>query len=173
MLFKILGSILVIFSSTMIGFTIAGFYKQRPRALRNFQIALSMLETEIDYGQSPLPEALNNVSKRCESSISMFLKRVRQLLLSLEGYTAGEAWEIALKEFKAQFPLNESDFEILAAFGKYLGSSDKDDQIRNLKLTLSQLKQQETLAIEERQKNEKLWKYLGVLSGLTVVLLLY
>ncbi|ADL08076.1 stage III sporulation protein SpoIIIAB [Thermosediminibacter oceani] len=173
MLFKILGAILVIFSSTMIGFIIAGYYQQRPRTLRNLQQALSMLETEIDYGQTPLPEALKNVSRSCDPEISKFLERVRQLLLSIEGFTAGEAWEKSLREFRSQFPLQESDFEILTSFGKYLGSSDKDDQIRNLKLTLSQLRQQEVLAVEEKQKNEKMWRYLGVLTGLTVVLLLY
>ncbi|KXG78170.1 hypothetical protein AN618_05620 [Fervidicola ferrireducens] len=170
---KLVGSALVIFSCTMIGLIMAGYYQHRPKALRNFQTALSMLETEIDYGQSPLPEALNNVSKRCDPTISMFLRKVRQLLLSMEGYTASEAWEISLNEFKSQIPLNDSDFEILTSFGKYLGSSDKEDQIRNLKLTLSQLKQQENLAVEEKNKNEKLWKYLGVLTGLTLVLLLY
>jgi stage III sporulation protein AB len=59
------------------------------------------------------------------------------------------------------------------AFGKYLGSTDKQDQIKNIKLALNNLRQQEVTSIEEKQKNEKLWKYLGVLSGLMIFLLLY
>jgi len=157
----------------MIGFIMAGYYQHRPKTLRNFQTAFSMLETEINYGQTPLPEALERVGNRCDPIISSFLKRVRELLLSLEGYTASEAWEISLNELRSQMPLNDSDFEILISFGKYLGSSDKEDQVRNLKMAMSQLKQQENLAVEEKNKNEKLWKYLGVLTGLTLVLLLY
>lgn len=170
---KFAGSALVIFSCTMIGFIMAGYYQHRPKALRNFQTALSMLETEINYSQSPLPEALDHVSRRCDPVVSSFLKRVRQLLLSMEGYTASEAWEISLNELKSQIPLNDSDYEILSFFGKYLGSSDKEDQIKNLKLAMSQLKQQEDIAIEEKNKNEKFWKYMGILIGLTLVLLLY
>ena len=94
-------------------------------------------------------------------------------LSSREGLTTDEVWEKALKDFYNSSYITEIDNEILMAFGKYLGSTDKKDQIKNIRLTLTNLRQQEILSIEEKQKNEKLWKYLGVLSGLMIFLLLY
>lgn len=173
MLLKLLGGSLVIISSSMIGFIVAGYYKQRPEILRNLQGALSMLETEINYAHTPLPEALKNVGKRCEKEVSeLFIKTMRHLTKN-EGLTAGESWEKALNEFSKKTSLKENEIEILTSFGKYLGISDKDDQIKNIKLTIANLKQQEALAIEERQKNERLYKYLGVLVGLAIFLLLF
>ena len=67
----------------------------------------------------------------------------------------------------------ENDYEILIAFGKYLGSTDKQDQIKNIRLAMNNLRQQELSSIQEKEKNEKMWRYLGVLSGIMVVLLLY
>ena len=89
------------------------------------------------------------------------------------GLTASEAWENALEDFSPNSNLNRGDIEILSAFGKYLGATDIQDQIKNIKLTLTHLRQQEVAALEERQKNEKLWRYLGVLSGIMIFLLLY
>jgi stage III sporulation protein AB len=173
MLLKVIGGIMVITSCSMIGFIMAGSYCQRPRVLRNLETALSMLETEINYGHSPLPEALENISNKCEKEVSgLFLNTSKNMKLK-EGITADEAWEKALKEFSISSSLSNSDMEILISFGRYLGSTDIEDQIKNIKLVLANLKWQGEIALEEKQKNEKLWKYLGVLSGLMVFLLLY
>ena len=87
--------------------------------------------------------------------------------------TADEAWEKSLKEFFFNSYIAENDYEILIAFGKYLGSTDKQDQIKNIRLAMNNLRQQELSSIQEKEKNEKMWRYLGVLSGIMVVLLLY
>lgn len=173
MLLKLLGGALVIISCSMIGFLMAGAYQVRPEILRNLQAALSMLETEISYSHSPLPDALKNIAKRCDREISGLFLKTMKYISTRSGLTACEAWEKALEDFNMNSYLKPADLEILSAFGKYLGSTDTDDQIKNIKLTLANLKQQELIAIEERQKNEKLWKYLGVLSGIMVFLLLY
>jgi stage III sporulation protein AB len=173
MLLKMIGGIMVIISCSMIGFLMAGSYCQRPRVLRNLETALSMLETEINYGHSPLPEALESISKKCEKEVSSLFLKTAKIMRLREGLTADEAWEKTLKEFSCSSFLSNSDIEILVSFGRYLGSTDREDQIKNIKLTLTNLKQQEKIALEEKQKNEKLWKYLGVLSGIMVFLLLY
>lgn len=169
---KTLGSIMVVVSSSAIGFIIASFYHERPIILRNLQVALSMLETEMNYGLKPLPSALKSVENKCENQLSRLFYITRKYLVSKK-YTVSEAWEMAVNEFYKDYNLSDSDIDILISFGKYLGSTSKEDQIRNIKLTLSNLKQQEIIAIKEREKNEKLWRYLGVLSGIMIFLLLY
>ncbi|HHV17473.1 MAG TPA: stage III sporulation protein AB, partial [Thermoanaerobacterales bacterium] len=130
-------------------------------------------ESEINYGHSPLPEALRSISKKCEKDVTELFAETAKNLSSRDGLTAGEAWEKSLKDFYNNSYITDNDYEILLAFGKYLGSTDKQDQIKNIRLALSNLKQQEITSIEEKQKNEKLWKYLGILSGLMIFLLLY
>ena len=170
---KLIGGVMVIISCSMIGFLVAETYKYRPKTLRNLQVALSMLETEINYGHSPLPKAFRSIGNKCEKDVAELFFMTAKNVSSREGFTAGEAWEKALKDFYNSSHITETDYEILMAFGKYLGSTDKEDQIKNIKLTLTNLKQQEMVSIEEKQRNEKMWKYLGVLSGLMIFLLLY
>jgi stage III sporulation protein AB len=173
MYIKMLGGALVILSSAMIGFLVADSFHYRPKILGDLQIALSMLETEIGYGHSPLPEALENISRKCGTDVALLFSTARTYITSKEGYTPDEAWQKALDDFCPGIPLTERDMEALTSFGKYLGFTDRQDQLKNIKLTLSNLKQQETIALDEKEKNEKLWKYLGVLSGIMTFLLLY
>lgn len=173
MWFKLAGGFMVVISCSMIGFIMAGYYQKRPRILRSLQASISMLETEINYGHSPLPEALRNVANKSEKEVSSLFSDTMKYISERSGFTAAEAWEKALKGFIVESSLNTVDIEILSNFGKYLGSTDIQGQIKYIKLTLNQLKQQEGMAIEEKNKNEKMWKYLGVLSGIMVFLLLY
>ncbi len=170
---KLVGSTMVIISCSMIGFIVAGNFKYRPKVLRNLQTALSMFETEINYSNSPLPKAFENISKKCEKDVaSLFDSTAKNLCLRC-GLTANEAWQKSLKDFCINSCISNDDYEILVAFGKYLGSTDRQNQIKNIKVTLNYLKQQEIKSIEEKQKNEKLWRYLGILSGLMILLLSY
>lgn len=173
MYFKVLGAIMVMISSSIIGFIIANSYKKRPELLRELQTALSMLETEIGYSQNFLPDALENIARNSTRDVSRLFLNVRKHLMDSKGYMASEAWELALKKFYNDSYLIKNDYYILNAFGKYLGSTDREDQIKSINQTIDNLKQQEKIAYEEKQKNETLWRYLGILSGIMVILLLY
>lgn len=93
--------------------------------------------------------------------------------LSLPGITADTAWEKAVENTYSKLGLNKEDKGILITFGKMLGSSDLEGQINNINLVSSQLKLQEMKAEQMRQKNEKMYKSLGVLSGLAIVVVLF
>jgi len=70
---KFSGMLLIIMAGWAIGFTIAKKFRQRPLQLRAFQSSLLMLQTEISYTATPLPEALSRVARRCEPPIQDFL----------------------------------------------------------------------------------------------------
>jgi len=80
------------------------------------------------------------------------------------GITAGEAWAKAVKENIKNTSLNKEDEEIIISFGKMLGSSDVEGQIKNIRLTINQLKLQEQKAEELRAKNEAMYRNLGYLE---------
>ncbi len=92
------------------------------------------------------------------------------ILSQNEGYTAGEAWEIALKEWDNGY-LKKEDIEILKSFGYGLGNSDVYNQEKNFDLAIELLKRQLSNAEEESKKNEKLYKNIGVLAGLAINIL--
>lgn len=132
-----------------------------------------MLETEIAYGATPLPEALSRLGDRMEEPVGRFLASVAALLADGQGRTAGEAWQAGLETLRDGSALVEADLDILTQFGFGLGVSDSSDQVRNLRLAQEQLRAEERRAEEDRTRNEKLWRTLGFLSGIVVVLIIF
>jgi stage III sporulation protein AB len=88
------------------------------------------------------------------------------------GFTAGEAWNLAVERNIRRTALTEEDRAILHSFGEALGSSDRADQHKHITLTAFHLRQEEEKAERDRQKNERIWKYGGFLVGIGIVLLL-
>ena len=168
---KIMGALIILGACGYAGLTVASRYRQRPRDLRYLQSALQMLETEISYGATPLPDALERVSQRCEPGVSLLFFRTREMLLTGEGITAWEAWSRALQEFYNSSAINGSDLSVLKALGTTIGISDREDQVKHLRLAREQLKIEAAKAEEDAVKNVKLYNYLGFLGGLTIVLI--
>lgn len=163
---------MVVLSCTLLGMTIASNYSRRPSEIRSLINGLQMLETEISYGATPLPDALAYVAERCDSRVALLFSLTSQELLTLQGTTAREAWLLALNQYYAKSSLTKPDRAILQELGNSLGVSDREDQVKHLVLTKEQLKLEQAKAEEESLKNTKVYNYLGFLGGLTVVLIL-
>jgi stage III sporulation protein AB len=69
--------------------------------------------------------------------------------------------------------MKTSEKEAFLQLGLTLGITDRDDQIKHLRLTASQLQTEELTAWEEQKRYEKMWKSLGLLSATLVVILMY
>jgi len=172
MLFKLVGSGLTIGACAFAGLIVAEGYSARVRQLREMYHALTLFETEISYAVSSLPQALLSVSRQTEGVVSQMFGRVSELLSGDEVYIAAEAWEKALQDVFPQTAFAEIDLEVIHAFGKTLGVSDRQDQIRHLEIAQERIKRLEIEAAEQMDKNGRLWRYFGVSLGLAVVAVL-
>lgn len=172
MILKIIGSLMIICASSLLGFIFAGDCARRPGELRTLQGLLQMFETEINYMSNILTEAFHNISNTSSSKVSVFFSSTVKNLLEDSSLNASEAWEKAVNENISLTALNSEDKSILLSFGKMLGNSDVEGQLKNIRLTLSQLKLQEEKAEAGRKKNESMFKSLGVLGGVAIVIIL-
>ncbi|GAB6117635.1 hypothetical protein JCM16816_12320 [Thermoanaerobacter brockii subsp. lactiethylicus] len=167
---KLLGIVLVIFSTSSLGYLFALKYKMRRWILKSMISSLNLFKIEITYSKAPLGEILMAISRSSDKSIKFVFSKTGMILSQNEGYTAGEAWEIALNEWDNGY-LKKEDVEILRSFGFGLGNSDVYNQEKNFDLAIELLKRQLSNAEEESKKNEKLYKNIGVLAGLAIIIL--
>jgi stage III sporulation protein AB len=170
-LYKLVAGGLVVFACSMTGFTVARNYRERPRQLRALQSALQGLATEIAYGATPLPEAFCSLARTSQPPVADFFRSAAETLQN-PGATAQDAWQRGLTQLRQESALLQSDLSVLGQLASVLGLSDRQDQERHLLLTVQQLSREETKAEEARASNERMWKYLGVLSGLLLVIVL-
>lgn len=156
----------------MIGWHVAQNYIERPRQLGQLRSALQLLETEISYAATPLPKALKRVAAAQSGPVELLFSQTASVLDARVGYSAREAWAMALQEFHQHSSLQAKDLVILEQFGQNLGSSDRTDQLKHLRLAMTRLEQEEQQGQLEEQKNVRLWRYAGFLVGLMVVIVL-
>lgn len=164
---------MVVTASGLSGLGVAKNYSSRPRELRSLRSALQILETEVIYSATFLPEAFKQVSERCDKCVSPLFQEAARGLSSMSGITASEAWDKALMKCCPNMALKSGDISIMRNFGKSLGISDREDQVKHLRLAMEQIKAATISAEEAAARNVKLWSYLGFLGGLLIVLLLY
>ena len=172
MILKILGCMIIIGSSTIMGYSMAYRFARRPEELRALQSALQILESEIVFSVNPLPEAFERISKNVPPSIGIIFKNTSDLLKRKTGMTAQQAWAASIKNCESQINLSKEDLNILLAFGSSLGCSDRENQVKNIRLACSKLALEEEKAEILKEKNERLYKNLGVLGGMLISLLL-
>lgn len=167
-----LGACLVIGSLGLAGIKIASLYSQRSNELRSLQDALQMLDTEILYAATPLPEALQKIGQGTGNSVTKMFSQAGELIGQGQGFTVAEAWEQALQDNWNSSALIKDDYAILSAFGKLLGVSNREEQHKNITLTSLHLCQEEEKARRLQEKNTRLWQYGGFMVGISIVLLL-
>jgi stage III sporulation protein AB len=170
---KLLGALLVVFACAMLGFAQARRLRERPLQIRRFIIILQQLETEITYGFTPLPEALAKLARQTTEPISSFLNEVARRLQAAERLTVRQVWDLSLNDFWPSTAMKEAERETIHQLGNTLGTTDREDQLKHLRLAANQLVGREADAMEDQRRYEKMWRSLGVLGGALIVVIMY
>lgn len=158
----------IIFSiSSFIGITISKKYGTRVKELKEIQRALHIFEEKIKFTYEPIPDVFTDISKKCIQNIGkIFYEAANNMSIM----SAGEAWEIALDNSNTK--LTKEDIDVLKGMSKMLGKTDLDGQVSEIKLTEKFIDTKIEEAQIEKSKNEKLYKTLGITTGLTIVVVL-
>ena len=102
--------------------------------------------------------------------IASFFLQVSNLLSQF--YTAQEAWDVGLVSLQNQSALLAADLEVLRSLGGVLGVSNREDQQRHLMSAIRRLEAMHSLAVQDSHQSERLWRYLGVMVGIVIVIIL-
>ncbi|REE70638.1 stage III sporulation protein AB [Paenibacillus taihuensis] len=169
---KLIGAALILFAGTMIGFVQASRFASRPNQIRQLIYALTRLETEIGYGFTPLPEAISRSAAMLQEPAAGLFRAVGRRLDEQSELTFRECWEQAAAEIWPNTAMRQPEQAALVRLGSTLGISDREDQMKHLKLAIQQLHAEEENAREDASRFSKMWKSLGVLTALLVVILI-
>lgn len=168
---KAAGSLLIVTGSTMAGFMFSRRLTERLELIRETQGFLMELENEIHYMGRPLGWALLSFSENKSGEMAKFSKRVSELHRD-QDMTIEAAWRKSLDQFRQQWPIHREEWALLLSVGEVLGKTDKAGQSAFIQMMRDKFSFQEKKAEEERARKEKLYKNLGALGGLALVLVL-
>ena len=169
---KMLAFTMILGICTVVGILFSQRYRERVLYLQGLINALQMLETKIRYISEPIPDAFLDISARLDNPAQNLFRQTAGYLKSEYGLSAQEAWRKALGEEVASARINQEDKDAVLSFGASLGQTDVEGQIKNISLTMCQIRTQVQRAEEERKKNEKLCKSLGIMAGAAICIIL-
>lgn len=154
-------------TSSTLGIMFSKKYSNRVKTLKEINSALNIFLTKIKYTYEPIPDIFKEISQNTEKNISNLFYTSS---IKMKNTEAGKAWQESIEE--SNLEINKEDKNILKGLSKLLGKTNLEGQVSEIELTQSFLKKQIEDAEQERQKNEKLYKTLGMTIGLAIVILL-
>lgn len=165
----------VFISASLIGKMVAKKYTYRLQELEEMKNALNVFKSKIKFTYEPIPEIFEEIEKNTVNSTDMCANKNIANIFALarkkmETESAEVAWKNAI--YESQNNLNSEDKQALSMLSKMLGQTDVDGQTSQIEITQNFLGVQIKQALEEKQKNEKLYARLGTTIGLVIVIIL-
>ena len=154
--------------STAIGLAISKTYENRVVELREFKNILNMMKTKIKFTYEPLAEIFKQIANNNDTNVE---KIFGQMANQITYYQTRDVWENCIQD--ADISINQEDKDILKKLGKLLGQTDVDGQVSEIEVTEDFLNMQIEKAEEDKKKNQKMYKTLGVTIGLIFVIILF
>lgn len=167
---KLIGFLIILFSSSKIGIDISRTYRSRTRELRSLITAFELLKNEIAFTKNVAARALFSSSTVSVPIIKSMFKGVSERILN-ENITAFEAFEDFLKENIGYFSLNKSDFEILREFFTNFGTHSPKEEVESINSTIAKLSANLKSAETSESKYSRLFATSGVLCGFFIAIL--
>lgn len=164
---KILIYSAIFLTCSAIGLIKSQKYVYRVNELQEFKNALNMFKTKIKFTYEPIPEIFEQISKNTNSNIGSIFKVASY---NMKFCPAGEAWNKAIDTDLLN--INLEDRNILKNLSKLLGATDIQGQISQIEITEDFLNVQIKKAEKEKEKNELMYRKLGMIIGLGIVIVL-
>ena len=164
---KILIYTFIFLTTSLIGILKAKKYVYRVDELREFKLALNVFKTKLKFTCSPIPEIFSEIAEDFHSNIGNIFKIASK---GMQKESANDAWNTAVE--MEMLNISEEDKGIIKNLGSLLGQTDLEGQISQIELTSKFIDEQIIKAENERQKNEKLYRTLGMTAGIAIVIIL-
>lgn len=162
----------IFITSSLIGYLYGGRYSKRVQGLTELQGAVRLLQTEIIVFANPLPYALSNISSKVSKNMSDVLISIKDDIEAKESGDIYTSFLMTIDSIRTKWLLKDQDIDLYLSLGKVIGKTDRNNQELQFKYVLDELELLIIDAKEEKIKNEKMYRSLGVLMGLGMIIIL-
>lgn len=163
----------IILGCGYIGLYMASAIDKRIKQLIGFENMVKQLSFNIGFLSLPIRDAIYKASETQEGTIKKIAENVSGIMLGRPDVTMQYAWGCAIKNYKDSLYLKESEIMILEDFSVNIGSGGKEETLDCLKATSAKLHLAIDSARSEQLKDGKLYKGIGFLTGMLIVILLF
>lgn len=171
-LIKLLFYITIVSFSSLIGFLYGESFNKRAKTLHDLGYCIRILENQVLIGNIPLPDALNNTYIKGRGQVANVFSLIQRDLIEEEREDVYLSFIQLTGLLKENYSLKDKDIETVLFLGKVLGKSNKMDQEKNFKFIINEIENNFFEANSERGLYGKLYRSLGILFGIGIIILI-
>lgn len=171
-IYKESGMFLLFFLCTWMGFSKSLDLKRRRKCLENFERFLLLLEEEIDFEISDLPDTFLRLGNKNLHEFSEIIRNSRYRLLQYNNERIEEIWKSEVDK-KTWNYMKKEDITLIRELGEDLGCVDKNMQIAMLGLYRKRICEQQKKARRCEEKNKNVYRGMGVIAGFLLLIFIW
>ena len=165
---KLLICIAILFITSYIGMELASNLKNREKELIDMVTFLKLVQNEMKYMLNSIPDAFEKSRMNLSSSLKNVIGAI-VVDMEKQGMNFMEnSIDINIAKLNE---LSSYDKEIITSTLKALGKGDFESQNNIINNTIDILENQIKEAREKKEKNSKVYKAVGVISGLLIIVI--
>ena len=168
---KWIAGVVVILGCGYLGIAYAGTIESRIRQLETLEQMLSQLEFNMVFLLQPFPQAVKLVAESYTGSMSRFFSRVADGMMQSPELSPEKVF-LTVLEKTPRVRFQGEECEILRDFFRHTGQGDKEGARDGIRMTAAKLRLVRESVEKDREKDGKLWRSIGFLGGILIVLLL-
>lgn len=171
MIWKIIGSILIIASCGGFGIHIAAMYRNEIRSLKMMIDCIDYMQWELQYRLTDLPALFKQIVVNCcEGSLKNIFEELTNHLEQCSSYDVQHCMEMILST-KKDIPADTKN--ALYHLGRTLGKFDLNGQINGLKSVRDECKRRLNILLNDQTTRIRSYKTLGFSAGAALVIILF
>ena len=172
MILKMAASTAILGGCGYLGIMFGTCYKKRAQQIGEFRNALKQLEFDVDFLSITLCESFEKIVSSSSNGVKQVFTYVLKRLRENRCADMEKCWDYALKMYGSELYITAEDKKILTDFAKNLGTGNREKEMNNIKAADMRLKVAEDEAHAEAKKNSKMYRGLGFLCGIFLVIVL-
>ncbi len=167
---KVLGFLLFVAGTTLMGLSAVASLRERVTCLRGFLGALELMERELSFNLTAVPELFSRLARSAEPPANKFFACCAKGFSNLGERSVEEIWRSALSE--SRLPLGEDESETLRSVGQVLGRYDGEGQQAVIMIARESLGRSLVRAESDRERLSRVYGALGLTGGIFLALII-
>ena len=166
---KFFGGVTVIVSGTLCGLYASRVLKNRVSFLEQYIMFLTQTKTMISYNAISAVEILSSVG-----SVPLVSPMLEECIKNLSnGCSFEDSWHKAVNSAYEKKLFTASDKPLIYSFGDTFGISDIDGEVTKTELHTALVSERLEKARQDFSSKCKIYRIVGMFSGIVIVLLIY
>ena len=168
MIMRIIGALLVIASTTAMGFSVAAAQKKEEHALMQLIRALEFMSCELQFRMPALPDLCASTALQVNDPIKDFFLKAQEKLQQHATPEVSSCFRLAMAEVSK---LPDTVLRNLGLLGKRMGRFDLDGQLSGIH-SLTELCKRDLKGLQSNQEVRlRSYRTLGICAGIALVIL--